>query len=109
MQTIDSKAYSKSRLEVKMNSITLQMFFETESKMTFTIIDGGEKIESGYTETAKTKIIKLRTNLFLITWKEISGAAISQVQYLENELVYTNITMPNGKFYQTKGTIKYIK
>ncbi|WP_426480041.1 MoaF-related domain-containing protein [Chryseobacterium sp. R2ACT005] len=46
--------------------------------MSFTIIDGGGRIEKGYTETVETKVAELRSNLFLITWKEISGTTINQ-------------------------------
>jgi len=105
MNTTDKNFHTNRILKIKMNSIVMEMFFETENKMSFTIIEGGERIDNGYTETVETKIIKLRTNLFLITWKEISGTTISQIQDLENKLVYTNITMNSGKFYQTTGTI----
>ncbi|MBB4807174.1 putative NUDIX family NTP pyrophosphohydrolase [Chryseobacterium defluvii] len=105
MNTTSKKIYTNTRLKIKMNSIVLEMLFETENKMSFTIIDGGGRIENGYTETVETKVTELRTNLFLITWKEVSGTTISQIHDFENKLVYTNITMTNGKFYQTTGTI----
>jgi hypothetical protein len=51
-------------------------------------------------------MVELRPQLFQVTWKEENGKTITQVQDYENEIVYSNVTLPNGQFVNLKGTLK---
>ena len=71
----------------------------------FTIIEqNGNAVN--ISETVETKMVELRPQLFQVTWKEENGKTITQVQDYENEIVYSNVTLPNGQFVNLKGTIK---
>ncbi|MDM1295324.1 hypothetical protein HX021_13630 [Sphingobacterium sp. N143] len=73
--------------------------------MVFTVIEGGSLARSGYTERVDTNIIKLRTKLYLVTWKEQSGATVTHIEDHENGIAYYNITLPDGRLYTMRGTI----
>ncbi len=84
------------------------LHFKTETSLQFQIIEKDGK-PADETETVKIKLTELRPNLFMATWKEKNGNTITQVQDHENEIIYSNWTLPNGKFNNVKGTIKPIE
>lgn len=83
------------------------LHFQSETSLTFTILqkDGDEV---NVAETVEIKITELRPQLFMVTWKEESGTTVTQVQDYENEIIYSNWTIPGGEFKNMKGTLKQI-
>lgn len=79
--------------------------FKTETQLQFQITEMDGK-PTDETETVTIKLTELRPNLFMATWKEKNGNTITQVQDYENEIIYSNWTLPNGQFKNVKGTIK---
>lgn len=82
-----------------------ELFFETEESMVFTIIEGGSLTENGYSERVETTIAEVRPQVYMIAWKEISGATVTHVEDHENGIIYSNATLADGSFYTMKGTI----
>jgi hypothetical protein len=83
------------------------LHFQSETSLTFTILekDGGEV---NVAETVAVKMTELRPQLFMVTWKEESGTTVTQVQDYENEIIYSNWTIPGGEFKNIQGTLKQI-
>jgi hypothetical protein len=94
---------NKYKIDLGMAKATLDIHSNTS--LTFTIIEqSGNSVN--ISETVETKMVELRPQLFQVTWKEENGKTVTQVQDYENEIVYSNITLPNGQFVNLKGTIK---
>ena len=81
------------------------LHFQSATSLTFTILekDGGEV---NVAETVAVKMTELRPQLFMVTWKEESGTTVTQVQDYENEIIYSNWTIPGGEFKNIQGTLK---
>ncbi len=52
--------------------------------------------------------IKIRDKLFLVHWTEKDGTQIVHVEDFEKMIIYTNISMLDGSFFQVKGTMKEV-
>ncbi|MCF2446831.1 hypothetical protein L0657_22940 [Dyadobacter sp. CY345] len=83
------------------------LHYESESILHFLIkeIDG---VEVNNSETVEVKLTQLRSQLFLVTWKDKNGNTVSQVQDYEFGIVYSNWTTPEGELKSLKGTISKI-
>lgn len=77
----------------------------SDTSLTFTIIEQNGNVVN-ISETVETNMVELRPQLFQVTWKEENGKTITQVQDYENEIVFSNVTLPNGQFINLKGTLK---
>lgn len=82
-----------------------ELFFETYESMVFTVIEGGALTKSGYSERVEITITEVRSQVYMIAWKEKSGATVTHVEDHENGIIYSNATLPDGSFYTMKGTI----
>jgi hypothetical protein len=85
-----------------------ELFFESDTSLVFTVIEGGTLTKKGYTERVKTVIVEIRPQVYMVAWKEISGATVTHVEDHENGIIYSNATLPDGRFYSMKGTISSI-
>lgn len=94
-----------SKFNVRLAKMKILLDYKTDIEMHFTIIDGGEMVKTGYSETVPVKVFGIKTGLFVVGWKEKSGATVSHVEDLENQILYSNITMPDGNFYNLIGSI----
>ncbi len=83
-----------------------ELFFDTDETMIFTVIEGGSLTKNGYTEKVEIKIAEVRPHVYMIAWKEDSGATVTHVEDHENGIIYSNATLPDSSFYTMKGTIK---
>lgn len=83
-----------------------ELYFETDESMIFTVIEGGGLTENGYSEKVETIIAEVRPEVYMVAWKEVSGATVTHVEDHENGIIYSNATLPNGSFYTMKGTIQ---
>lgn len=83
-----------------------QLYFESDESMIFTVIEGGSLTENGYSERVQTTIDEVRPQVYMIAWKELSGATVTHVEDHENGIIFSNATLPDGSFYKMKGSIK---
>ena len=61
--------------------------------------------------TEEITMTEIRSNVYMIYWKEKSGNRIVHIEDFEKEIAYTNISMPDkdGTFYHFKGPLTLIK
>jgi len=95
-----------NRFRIDIYPFSTELFFESETKMRFTILEGAGLEENGYSETVTIRMMEIRPQVYLVSWKEQKGTTVSQVQDYEHGLLYTNITLPGGDFYNLQGTLK---
>jgi len=86
-----------------------ELYFETEQSMVFTVIDGGSLTEKGYSERVETTIAEIRPQVYMVAWKENSGATVTHVEDHKNGIIYSNATLADGSFYKMKGTIHLLQ
>lgn len=85
-----------------------ELFFESNDQLTFTIVEGGGPGESGHTESVKIRMAEIRPMVYMVAWKEATGATVTHVEDHENGILYSNATLADGSFYPMTGTIRPI-
>ena len=97
-----------NRYVMDVGVLKTELYFESDKSMTFTVLDGGSLTENGYSEKVEITLAEVRPHVYMVAWKERSGATVTHVEDHEKEIVYSNATLPNGSFYTMKGTIRPI-
>ncbi|MBW8522931.1 hypothetical protein K0U91_15585 [Chryseobacterium chendengshani] len=97
-----------NKYRMEMDGLKTELFFDSDESLVFTIIEGGSLTKNGYSEKVKTNIAEIRANVYMVAWKEISGATVTHIEDHENGIIYSNATLPDGSFYTMKGTINGI-
>lgn len=82
-----------------------ELFFESDDTLVFKIADGGGPAEIGHTEKVQIAITEIRPQVYMIAWKEATGATVTHIEDHKNGILYSNATLPDGSFYIMKGTI----
>ena len=98
-----------NRYRMDVDVLRSELFFESDDSMVFTVIEGGSLTKNGYSERVEIKIAEIRPQVYMVAWKEISGATVTHVEDHENGIIYSNATLPDGSFYTMKGTIRLLK
>lgn len=83
-----------------------EIAFGFDSDMTFTKLQEPNK---GAVETIHFQHKKLRDNLYMVYWQEQDKTTVVHVEDFEKETVYSNITSPDGYFFNGFSTLKKVK
>ena len=83
-----------------------ELFFETDYSLIFKIVEGGGPGEPGHTEKVEITVAEVRSQVYMVAWKEATGSTVIHVEDHENEILYSNATLPDGSFYVMTGTIR---
>lgn len=94
-----------NRYIMDVGELKTELFFETDESMIFTVIGGGSLTKNGYSEKVKIIVARVRSKVYMVAWKEKSGATVTHVEDHKNGIIYSNATLPDGSFYNMKGTI----
>jgi hypothetical protein len=95
-----------NRFKADFEQMAFQLHFESSTQMTFAQIYPKGLSSS---ETVHPTMVEVRTNVYMVYWKEKSGTTVTHLEDFENEIVYTNITLPDNRFINLKGTLTLIK
>lgn len=95
-----------NRYAMDVDVLKTELYFESDESMVFTIIDGGSLAKDGYSERVETTIVEIRPEVYMVAWKEASGATVTHLEDHEKGIIYSNTTLANGDFYTLKGTIR---
>ncbi|MEU7473506.1 hypothetical protein AB0A94_34175 [Streptomyces sp. NPDC044984] len=93
---------------VDLGRLTLEMRFQAGGRMTFTVVEGGDLVPNGHTETVGITSAEIRPEVFLTSWKEESGATITHLEDFERGRVHSRITLPDGTPLALTGTIEVL-
>jgi len=95
-----------NRFKADFGQMAFQLHFESATLMTFTqILPEG----LGSSETVHPTMVEVRPDVYMVYWKEKSGTTVTHLEDFENEIVYTNITLPDHNFLNLKGALTLIK
>jgi hypothetical protein len=97
---------ARRNLFAELGQLSLEMRFESDKRMTFTVVNGGGLVPDGHTETVAVTSQEIRPEVFLTSWKEESGAFVTHLEDVERGRVYSRITLPDGSPIALTGTIK---
>jgi hypothetical protein len=97
------------RFLADLGTFKAELFFESDDSLSFMILEGGGPGEQGHTEKVQIAITEVRPQVFMIAWKEATGATVTHIEDHENGILYSNATLPDGSFYTMKGTIHPIQ
>lgn len=100
-----TEAVSLGRFIANLGALVVELLFESRTRLTFTILDGGGLAEVGYRETVDTTMVEIRPNVFFTSWKERSGATVTHLEDFEREILHSNATLPDGTFVRMSGTL----
>lgn len=98
-----------NRYIMDVGELKTELFFETDESMIFTVIEGGSLTTNGYSERVKITMARVRSKVYMVAWKEKSGATVTHVEDHKNGIIYSNATLPDGSFYTMKGTIHTVQ
>ena len=89
-----------------LGSFKAELFFETNESLTFKIVEAGGPSQQGHTEKVQITVAEVRPQVYMVAWKEATGATVTHIEDHENGILYSNATLPDGSFYPMKGTIR---
>jgi predicted SnoaL-like aldol condensation-catalyzing enzyme len=58
-----------------------------------------------HTEVVDIHVVPLGNGLFAVSWRERSGATVTNVQDYDRGLIHSHATLPDGKFLRMSGSI----
>jgi hypothetical protein len=83
-----------------------EIAFGFDSDMTFTKLQEPNK---GAVETIRYTHKKLRDNLYMVYWQEQDKTTVVHVEDFENGVLYSNITSPDGQFFNGYSELRKVK
>ena len=82
-----------------------ELNFESETELGFRYLKGGENDD---VEKVSINKVEIRPNVYMVSGQEKTGTSVVHVEDFENEIVYSNITLPDNTFINLKGTLTKI-
>jgi phenolic acid decarboxylase len=95
-----------NRFLADLGAFKSELFFESDDSLVFKIVEGGGPGEPGHTEKVQIAVTEVRPQVYMVAWKEATGATVTHIEDHENGILYSNATLPDGSFYTMKGTIR---
>jgi predicted SnoaL-like aldol condensation-catalyzing enzyme len=80
---------------------TVHLTLRSTTEMTFEIKEG----PYAHAETVQIKVVPLGNSIFAVSWREASGATVTNVQDYDRGVVHSFITLPGGEFLRLNGPI----
>jgi predicted SnoaL-like aldol condensation-catalyzing enzyme len=78
--------------------VTLRLLSSTQ--LTFEIAEG----PFAHTETVDIQVVPLGNSIFAVSWQEMDGATVTNVQDYDRGVVHSFATLPGGQFLRMTGT-----
>jgi phenolic acid decarboxylase len=94
-----------NRFLADLGEFKAELFFDSADTLVFKIVEGGGPGEPGHTEKVQITIAEVRSQVYMVAWKEVTGSTVTHIEDHENGILYSNATLPDGSFYTMKGTI----
>jgi hypothetical protein len=95
------------RYRVDFHAFKVELFFESETSLTFFGVDANGNVSANGT-TVAIKVIPIRDMLFLVTWQEDDNSTVVHLEDFKNMTIITNITEHYLRFRQFKGDMTLI-
>lgn len=92
---------------VDLGSLQVRMTYESETRMTFVVTSGADLTSDGHSETVGVQIDEIRPQVYLVSWREASGATVVHVEDLATSTLHSTITI-DGQLYRLAGSLKEV-
>jgi predicted SnoaL-like aldol condensation-catalyzing enzyme len=89
------------KLDVTFPLFQVSLTLISDTQMRFEIKEG----PFAHNETVEIHVVSLGNSLFAVSWKEASGATVTNVQDYDRGVVHSHATLPDGQFLRMTGTI----
>ena len=94
------------RYFVDFQAFQVQLFFASETSLTYTGVNADGSLGGSATVTIKVEAIG--DQLFLVTWQESDKTTVVHIEDYKHRTIITNITNPDLSFEQYHGTFKQL-
>src|SRR5947208_4534775 len=106
MQSVDTQPFMKPgefkpaghQYDVDFGAFKTHLNFISDKELTFPGMDGKPA-------TVRIHPVKIRDNVYLVTWEEDNGSKVIHVEDFENHIIYTNVAFPVGSFLRLQGRV----
>ena len=110
MQSVDTQPVMKPgefkpaghQYDVDFGVFKTHLNFISDKVLTFPGTDGKPA-------TVKIHPVKIRDNVYLVTWEEDNGSKVIHLEDFENNVIFTNVAFPDGTFLRLQGKITQAK
>lgn len=94
------------RYLVDFKAFRVELYFSSETSLTYTNLDrDGKPVGS---ETVNIKVKSIRDRLFIVTWQESDKTTVVHLEDYKDNRIITNITDPDSTFSEYQGSMKQI-
>ena len=90
------------RLLVTFPTFRAELNIHSASSLTWLLVnaDGSR----GRSETVTIRVQSVGSQIFLVTWQEASKTTVVQLHDFSRNVIFTNVTRPDGTFLQSRGS-----
>jgi predicted SnoaL-like aldol condensation-catalyzing enzyme len=88
-------------MTVSYPEFTVHLTLRSTTEMAFEIKEG----PFAHAETVDINVVSLGNGLFAVSWREASGATVTNVQDYDRGVIHSFITLPGGEFLRMTGPI----
>lgn len=88
-------------MDVNYPDFTVSLSLLSASQLKFEIKEG----PLAHTEIVDIHVVPLGNGLFAVSWRERSGATVTNIQDYDRGLIHSHATLPDGQFLRMSGSI----
>ena len=85
--------------------LKVRFTFDSTEQATFVVENGAGMTKDGHTETVDIVLEEIRPSVFMVSWREATGATVTHIEDYANGVVHSNVTL-DGKLYNLVGKIE---
>ncbi|GAB3264048.1 hypothetical protein GCM10027586_20070 [Kineococcus gypseus] len=94
------------RFLADLSPLIVELYFNSQTQLTFTIREGGDLAEPGYSETVDTDMVEVAPQVYFTSWEEKSGATVTHLEDFGSGRLLSNATLPGGAgLVRMRGTL----
>jgi hypothetical protein len=86
-----------------LGQLRVRLTYDSATAMTFTVLTGAGLAPDGHTETVEVAITDIRPDVYLVSWREDSGATVVHVEDVANATLHSTVTI-DTRLYRLTGT-----
>ncbi|WP_454195250.1 MoaF-related domain-containing protein [Nocardia sp. Marseille-Q1738] len=98
-----------SRFLAYMGDYVAVLRYESDTRLTITVLEGAGLAEGGHRESVETTMAELRPGLFFSTWRERSGTTVTQIADFPNGVVRAVAVPVEGNAVILVGTLRVLR
>lgn len=97
-----------SRFLADMDEYVVELRYESHTRLTITVLEGGALAWAGHHESVATTMAEIRPGLFFTIWRERSGTVVTQLADFPNGVVRAVAVPVGGEAVILAGTLRLL-